>query len=116
MAAGVEVGTNDVLVIVSVWVQVIVMDVASVMAAVEVEAAFEVGGGVVVLFEVGCTLDVEDDETWEVELDVDKEVEEIVVLLLTMGTARTEPARTARMKEIDTCIFVDVKSRSLRKE
>lgn len=44
MAAGVEVGTNDVLVMVSVWVQVTV---------VEVEVALEVGGGVVVLFELG---------------------------------------------------------------
>ena len=41
MAAGVEVGTNDVLVMVSVWVQVTV-----------VEVVLEVGGEVVVLFEL----------------------------------------------------------------
>ncbi len=48
MAAGVEVGTNDVLVMVSVWVQVTVVEVA----VVEVEVVLEVGGGVVVLFEL----------------------------------------------------------------
>jgi hypothetical protein len=42
VAAGVEVGTNDVLVMVSVWVQVTV-----------VEVVLEVGGEVVVLFELG---------------------------------------------------------------
>lgn len=45
MAAGVEVGTNDVLVIVSVWVQVTVDKVA-------LGVDLEVGGGVVVLFEL----------------------------------------------------------------
>jgi hypothetical protein len=45
VAAGVEVGTNDVLVMVSVWVHVTVVTVA-------LEADLEVGGGVVVLFEL----------------------------------------------------------------
>lgn len=45
MAAGIEVGTNDVLVMVSVWVQVTV-----------VEVTLEVGGRVVVLFELGPEL------------------------------------------------------------
>ena len=49
MAAAVEVGTNDVLVMVSVCVQVTVVEVTSVMTVVEVE----VGEGVVVLFELG---------------------------------------------------------------
>ena len=59
MAAGVEVGMKLVLVIVSVSVQVTVVVVTLVMTAVEVEVAWEVGlevgGGVVVLFEVGPT-------------------------------------------------------------
>jgi hypothetical protein len=53
VAAGVEVGTNDVLVMVSVWVQVTVVEVTLVMTVVEVEVTLEVGGGVVVLFELG---------------------------------------------------------------
>jgi hypothetical protein len=66
VAAGVEVGMNEVLVIVSVWVHVTVVVVALVMVAVEVEFALEVAleveGRVVVLFEC-CTLDVEEDRT-----------------------------------------------------
>lgn len=57
---------NDVLVMVSVWVQVTVVEVILVMTAVEVEAALdvglEVGGGMVVLF-VWYTLDVDEDTT-----------------------------------------------------
>jgi hypothetical protein len=64
VAAGLEVGMNDVLVMVSVWVQVTVVEVILVMTAVEVEAALdvglEVGGGMVVLF-VWYTLDVDED-------------------------------------------------------
>jgi hypothetical protein len=56
VAAGIEVGTNDVLVMVSVWVQVTVVEVTLVMTVVEVEVALEVGGGVVVLFELGPEL------------------------------------------------------------
>jgi hypothetical protein len=66
VAAGLEVGMNDVLVMVSVWVQVTVVEVILVMTAVEVEAALdvglEVGGGMVVLF-VWYTLDVDEDTT-----------------------------------------------------
>jgi hypothetical protein len=82
VAAGVEVGTNDVLVMVSVWVQVTVVEVVLVMTVVGVEVGLEeVGGGVVVLLEVGPThfplravpnphhSDIEDDE-----LAVDLEV------------------------------------------
>ena len=43
MAAGVEVGMNDVLVMVSVWVHVTVVEVTLVITAVEVEDALEVG-------------------------------------------------------------------------
>jgi hypothetical protein len=60
VAAGIEVGTNDVLVMVSVWVQVTVVEVTLVMTVVEVEVALEVdlevGGRVVVLFELGPEL------------------------------------------------------------
>jgi len=55
VAAGVEVGMNDVLVMVSVWVQVTVVEVTLVMTVVEVEVlevGLEVGGRVVVLFEL----------------------------------------------------------------
>jgi hypothetical protein len=66
VAAGVEVGMNDVLVMVSVCVQVTVVEVVLVMTAVEMEVAFEVGlevgGGMVVLF-VWYTLDVDEDTT-----------------------------------------------------
>jgi hypothetical protein len=139
VAAGVEVGTNDVLVMVSVWVQVTVVE-----AALEVD--LEVGGGVVVLFELDPQWDevgggvelfdvvtawdeeddtvlevvdglhlpsaavpsphnVEDDETGALELE--REVDDIVVLLLTMGIARADPARAARTKENEACIFDD---------
>jgi hypothetical protein len=49
--------------------------------------------------------DVEDDETRALELE--REVDEVVVLLLIMGIARADPARAARTKENEACIFDD---------
>jgi hypothetical protein len=48
---------------------------------------------------------VEDDETGALELE--REVDEVVVLLLIMGIARADPARAARTKENGACIFDD---------
>jgi hypothetical protein len=39
---------------------------------------------------------------------VDEEVDEVVVLLLIMGIARAEPARAAKMKDTEACIFVEI--------
>jgi len=49
--------------------------------------------------------DVEDDETGALELE--REVDEVVVLLPIMGIARADPARAARTKENEACIFDD---------
>jgi hypothetical protein len=49
-----------------------------------------------------CDMDEEEDEDIIVE-----ETVEVVVVLLIMGIARAEPARAARMKEMEECIFVD---------
>ena len=48
---------------------------------------------------------MEDDETGALELE--REVDEVVVLLLIMGIARADPARAARTKENEACIFDD---------
>ena len=88
-----------------------------------VVVGLEVGGGVVVPFEVEddailvvvdglhlpsaavpyphhCEIDEEVDE------EMVEETDEAVVLLLIMGIARAEPARAATTKENEACIFV----------
>lgn len=77
------------------------------------EVDLEVREGVVVLFDVvtawdeedDTMLDVVDDETGTLELE--REVDEVVVLLLTIGIAMADPARAARTKENEACIFDD---------
>jgi hypothetical protein len=49
--------------------------------------------------------DAEDDETRALELE--READEVVVLLPVMGIARADPARAARTKENEACIFDD---------
>jgi hypothetical protein len=76
------------------------------------EVDLEVGEGVMVLFDVAAwdeeddtMLDVVDDETGTLELE--REVDEVIVLLLTIGIAMADPARAARTKENEACIFDD---------
>jgi hypothetical protein len=40
---------------------------------------------------------------------LDEEVEEVVVLLLIIGTAKADPASAARTKDSEACIFIDNK-------
>jgi len=49
--------------------------------------------------------DVEDGDARALELE--READEVVVLLPIMGIARADPARAARTKENEACIFDD---------